>query len=255
MYNLDYPPISCRCITYGRVSFLEEAIESFLKQQYPGKKELIIVNDYPLQTLKFEHPEIKIYNLDYTFDTLGEKENFAVDKCSYDIIALWDDDDISLPNHLSNIAKFWKEDTHLIQWNRGVFINVPNIVDITGIGNAGMVFSKEIFEKVGRYPLENAGHDMTFIFSIKDNIPPSSNIYASPPDNEVSFFYAWGGRDYHASGMGTDTPDRPNIIQRHKEYIEGRRQRNEIPTGEILLNPNWKHDYVNLLHEFVKTKH
>jgi glycosyltransferase involved in cell wall biosynthesis len=250
---MNYPPISCRCITYGRINFLEEAIESFLKQQYPGKKELIIVNDYPLQTLVFDHPEVKIYNLDYTFDTLGEKENFTVDKCSYDIIALWDDDDIALPNHLSNIAKFWKEDTYLLQWHRGVFMNIPNIAEITGLGNAGMVYSKKIWNDVGKYPLENAGHDMTFIMSIKRNIASSSLISANPPDDEVSFFYVWGGRDYHASGMGTDTPDRPNIIQRHKEHIELKRQKGEIPIGEIVLNPNWKYNYKNLLNEFIKT--
>ena len=252
MSDINYPSISCRCITYGRVKFLEEAIESFIKQDYPGKKELIIVNDYPLQTLKFDHPEVKIYNLDYTFNTLGEKENFAVERCSYDIIALWDDDDIALSNHLSNIAKFWKENTHLIQWHRGVFINVPNIVGITGLGNAGMVYSKQIWNKVGGYPLENAGHDMTFMMAIKSNINNHEIIYADPLDNNVSFFYAWGGRDYHASGMGTDTPDRPNIIQRHKEHIEGKRQRGEIPTGEIILNPHWEYNYKNLLDEFLK---
>ena len=72
---MDYPSISCKCITYGRVATLEESIYSFLKQDYPADKcELIIVNDYPLQTLIFEHPQIKIVNLDKTFDTIGEKE-------------------------------------------------------------------------------------------------------------------------------------------------------------------------------------
>jgi len=250
MSNINYPSISCRCITYGRVKFLEEAIESFLKQEYFGKKELIIVNDYPLQTIKYDHPEIKIYNLSETFDTIGKKENFAVSKCSYDIIALWDDDDIALPNHLSNIANFWKEDSDLLQWHRGIFINVPDIVAITGLGNAGMVYSKKIWKQLGGYPLENAGYDMTFIMNIKSNI--KETIYAAPPDDEVSFFYAWGGRDYHLSGQGTDTPDRPNIIQRHKEHIEQKRLRGEIPIGNIVLNPHWEHNYKALLHEYLK---
>jgi len=46
------PFISCKCITYGRVSTLEEAIHSFLIQDYPKDRcELIIVNDYPKQKL------------------------------------------------------------------------------------------------------------------------------------------------------------------------------------------------------------
>jgi len=54
-------PISAKCITYGRVDFLEEALQSFLLQDYAGERELVIVNDYPLQTLHFDHPQVRIY--------------------------------------------------------------------------------------------------------------------------------------------------------------------------------------------------
>jgi len=56
-------------ITYGRVEFLEESLHSFLIQDYP-EKELVIVNDYPLQKLVFDHPQVRIYNLDETFKTI-----------------------------------------------------------------------------------------------------------------------------------------------------------------------------------------
>jgi hypothetical protein len=248
MSNIDYPFISCRCITYGRIQFLEEAVNSFLLQEYPGKKELIIVNDYPLQNIKYDHPEIKIYNLDTIFNTIGEKENFTIDKCSADIIALWDDDDIEMPNHLINIAKYFKEDSDLLQWHRGVYMNAPEIVDITGLGNAGMVYSKKIYDQLGGYPLENAGYDMTFILNIKAN--SDKVVYAAPPNDEVSFFYVWGGRDYHMSGLGTDTLDRPNVIERHTKYIEEKRLKGEIPTGDITLQPHWKYDYKQILTDF-----
>ena len=133
---MEYPFISCKCITYGRVDLLEESIESFIKQEYPGKKELIIVNDYPLQKLVYNHPDVKIYNLDSTFSTIGEKENFAVSKCSAEIIAVWDDDDVALPNHLTNIAKFFTPESDLLHWERGVLFNEPNISAITEIGRA-----------------------------------------------------------------------------------------------------------------------
>ena len=42
--------ISCKCITYGRVSFLEESLASFVGQEYDGRRELVIVNDYRLFT-------------------------------------------------------------------------------------------------------------------------------------------------------------------------------------------------------------
>lgn len=249
MSNLEYPFISCKCITYGRVDTLEESIYSFINQDYPGKKELIIVNDYPLQKLEFDHPEVKIYNLNETFSTIGEKENFAVSKCSADIICQWDDDDVALPNHLKNVAKYFNEETDLIQWHRGVYFNNDSITAITGLGNSGIVFSKKIWEKLGGHPLENAGYDMTFVMSIRYN---SRNVvFADPADEDVSWFYMWGGRSYHMSGGGTDTSDRPNVIQRHSEHIESLRKQGKIPTGVIKLNPNWKQDYKNLLNEFI----
>ena len=49
---MNLPFISAKCVTYGRVSLLEEAIESFLKQDYPNSRcELVIVNDCPIQRL------------------------------------------------------------------------------------------------------------------------------------------------------------------------------------------------------------
>jgi len=246
-----YPFISCKCITYGRVELLEEALHSFLLQDYPGKKELVIVNDYPLQKLKFSHPEVRIINVDTTFPTIGDKENFAIERCKADIIAVWDDDDIAMPWHLTNIAKYWKDDTDLLFWNRAVYYNEPNITAITAIGNSGIVYSRKAWEKIGKSPIMNAGGDMVLIESIRKI---GNVVYASPPDNEVSWFYMWGGRGYHQSGQGTDTPDKPNIIQRHSDFIEQQRLKGKIPTGEIQLNPHWNKDYQKMLLEHVNRK-
>lgn len=249
MSEINYPFISAKCITYGRVDTLEESIYSFINQDYPGKKEMIIVNDYPLQKLEFDHPEVKIYNLNETFTTIGEKENFAMSKCSADIICQWDDDDVALPNHLQNVAKYFTKDTDLLQWHRGVYFNDNSITAITGLGNSGIVFSRKIWESLGGHPIENAGYDMTFVMSIRQS---SQNVvFAAPDDKEVSWFYMWGGRSYHMSGAGTDTEDRPNAIQRHSAHIEYLREKGEIPTGVVKLKPYWKQDYKKLLNEFI----
>jgi len=57
------PKISCLCPTYGRPQCLEEAIFSFLTQDYQGEKELVILNDLADQTLIFDHPDVKIINV------------------------------------------------------------------------------------------------------------------------------------------------------------------------------------------------
>jgi glycosyltransferase involved in cell wall biosynthesis len=245
MENLPF--ISCKCITYGRLHFLEEAVESFLKQDYAGKKELIIVNDYPLQKLSYDHPEIKIINLEQTFLTIGEKENFALHQCSGELIAVWDDDDIAMPNHLSNIAKYFTEDGEILFWGNGVLFHGDNIHELTGLGNSGIVYTKKIWEELGGHPLENAGYDTTFVNQIIYREGAKPMIVACPPDEEISWFYMWGGRGYHMSGEGTDHPGKLNAIQRHSAHVESERKAGNIPTGDIIIKPNWRLPYSDLL--------
>jgi len=246
---MSLPFISCKMITYGRVEFLEESLESFLKQDYPQDKcELIIVNDYPLQKLVFDYPNVKIFNLDETFTTIGEKENFATNQCSGEIICQWDDDDLALSNHLKNVAEFFVPGSDLLHWNSGIFMNMPVIEFIDKpLGNSGIVFSKKIWKELGGHPIENAGYDMTFVINIRN---VSNNIVLASP-KESSWIYVWAGRDYHMSGAGKDTDDRPNVVIRNAEHVEKRRLRGEIPTGIINLNPNWKFNYYELLKNFI----
>ena len=246
-----FPFISCKCITYGRVSTLEEAIHSFLIQDYPKDRcELIIVNDYPKQKLIYDHPQVTIYNLDETFPLIGEKENYAIERCNGDLIAVWDDDDVAMSNHLMNIANHWKEDTNIIHWETGVFYNEPSITAITGVGNSGIVYSKDVWERIGKSPLENAGGDTTLTNRIH---ALGGKVDVKMPDHEASWFYMWGGRGYHQSGQGTDDEIKPNIIQRHSAWIESLRAKGEIPTGDINLVPAWKQDYKQMLKDYVSS--
>jgi glycosyltransferase involved in cell wall biosynthesis len=246
---MKIPFISCKCITYGRVSTLEESVESFLKQDYPKDRcELIIVNDYPLQTLIFDHPQVKIINLDKTFDTIGEKENFATELCQGDIICQWDDDDVALPNHLQNVANYMTEDVNVLHWETGVLCHSTGIETVGWIGNSGIVFRKQAWRAIGGHPLENAGYDMTFIERINAY---GGRLFAKPPKEEASWFYMWGGRGYHMSGEGTDHPGKLNAIQRHSAYIEYERSMGNILEGEVRLKPNWKKDYSQMLKDFI----
>lgn len=244
-------PISCKCITYGRVEYLEESIESFLKQEYEGESELVIVNDYPLQKLHFNHPKVRIINLNKTFDTIGEKENYAVSLCRYDTIAVWDDDDLALPNHLSNINKHFPGND-LLHWNTGILLIDNKIASIGNLGNSGIVYSKKIWKEVGKHELENAGYDMTFVLKIQGMDGKVNRLVL--PKEDVSWIYTWGGGSYHMSGQGTDTPDRKNVILRHSEHIEILRQEGKIPTGIVYLKPHWKSDYIQMHKDYINKK-
>jgi glycosyltransferase involved in cell wall biosynthesis len=243
--------ISCKCITYGRVEMLEETLYSFLQQDYPADEcEMVIVNDYPLQNLIFDHPQVKIINLKSTFSTIGEKENFATKECKGEIICQWDDDDVALPNHLKNVDRLFTDGVNILHWKTGIFYNEPKITDITWIGNSGIVFRKSAWEAIGGHPLENAGYDMTFIERLHRH---GGLLIAEMPKEEASWFYMWAGRGYHMSGQGHDVKGKPNVIQRHSLHIENLRMRGLIPTGDVHLQPKWRKDYKKMFDDFIST--
>lgn len=244
--------ISFKVTTYGRINLLEECLQSFLLQEYEGESEMVIVNDYPLQTLIFDHPKVRIFN-EKPFKTIGHKENFAVEQCKGDIIAVTDDDDIYLQNHLSNIEKWFKSETNILHWERGVFYNEPNITDIRWIGNSGMVYSKEAWLKVGKHPIMNAGGDTTFAEKVH-KLGLEGIVHGNP--EKPSAFYRWRMPNlYHQSGMGYDDETKfPSILERHSAHIEKLRKQGLIPTGEIILNPYWNHPYDKMLEEFINLK-
>ena len=243
-------PISAKCLTYGRISLLEESLYSFIAQKYSGKYELLIVNDYPLQTLHFDHPKVRIINLKETFKKIGEKEDYSISQCKYDTVVQWDDDDIAQPWHLKNINKFFPGHG-LLHWRRGIFMMGPNIKAIRCVGNSGIVFSKQAWQKVGGYPHGDAGSDMDFVISIKKAKEKVSHADPKMP----SWIYRWGNNSYHLSGLGRDREDRDNIIVRHSRHIETLRKQGKIPTGDIELKPKWKQDYVHLLKDFINKYH
>lgn len=245
--KVDFIPISCMCISYGRVSTLEETLHSFLNQEYEGESELVIVQDYPLQKLHFSHPRVRIYNLDFTFETLGEKENFAISACKYQTISQFDDDDIALPNYLSSINKYFPG-FELLHWSKAMCINDAKLSALGPVGNSGIVFNKHIWRKVGAHAFENAGFDATFVNKIKK--ANGRVTYIAPEDEDVCWGYYWANRSHHSSGMGRDDGTRPNVIIRHSEHIENLRKQGLIPTGAVELKPHWNQNYSQLLKDY-----
>lgn len=240
---------SCKTITCGRVHLLEESLYSFLNQDFEDR-EMIIVNDYKYQTLIFEHPKVKIFNFKELFPTIGDKENFAIEQCQGSHIVVWDDDDIGLSHHLNNVEE-WMGDNNLLHWQRGVYYNEPDNCTITGLGNSGIIYTKQAWEKIGKSPIMNAGGDMVLTNAISA-LDYKKVVHANP---EIpSWFYRWavpssetGVGCYHQSGMGNEVQGRPNVVQRNFEYLESLRKQQKIPTGQIVLQPKWRYDYNQLL--------
>src|SRR5438874_1492302 len=87
------PLVSCIMPTHNRRAFVPQAIEYFLRQDYPNK-ELIIVDDGtdPVSDLVPADERIHYIRLDVK-QPIGTKRNLACQEARGSIIIHWDDDD------------------------------------------------------------------------------------------------------------------------------------------------------------------
>ena len=222
--------VSCQCITYDRVHLLEEAIESFLRQDYDGKKELVILNDCKEQILEFKHPDIHIINTPKRFRTVGEKRNACIAMCSGDVIFPWDDDDISLPWRISLSLKY-KEDKPYFKnkrawlWQNGIIKPKPVFNTYPSMG----CWDREFFEEVNGYAFMQSGQDIELDNRFRKT---GKRKCIQIPDEEVYYIYRFGGTGRpHLSSFGYG-----------KGWKEiGKKQ--ILTKGIITLNPNWRQEY------------
>ncbi len=112
--------IACLCWAFNRPAQLAEAVESFLRQNYPAElRELIILDDagqYDPAACD-DLPGVKLVTTRHRFRTLGEKRNATAALASPNVeaYAVWDDDDIYFPWHLEAMAQVFAAG---IPWSR-----------------------------------------------------------------------------------------------------------------------------------------
>jgi len=246
--------ISALCITYGRPHLLEEAIESFLKQDYENK-ELIIVNDLAGQTLIYDdHPQIKVFNFKERFPTLGEKRNKAIELSKGEILISWDDDDIMLPWRLSQVAKEFNANPDLgyFKPGRAWFLKDGGHLDFPSDG-VGFVtvpaWNREAITSIGGYSKINVGEDADLDARLKSSLDPKNVKITTCSDDECSFIYGWRSDSFHISGWGFDKNGESSGMEKSENYIKSKPIQ-----STVVLRPHWKKDYLKLVTDSIKIK-
>jgi glycosyltransferase involved in cell wall biosynthesis len=214
------PPVTCICPAQGRVELLEEAIHSFLRQDYPGPKELIVLNDTEGQTLVYDHPEVHVVNVPRRFHSDAEKHKAAVGLASHDLIFPWAEDDISLPHrlsftvaHLAEPAIFWKANKAWL-WN-GDELSGPEPKAL----HEGSCFRRETFVKHHGYSHTETDYAGAFEALCASEGPGAVHLQAVESAEVYSI--------------------------RRGEALNG----HEPLRGRIQLRPRWERDYGALVRE------
>jgi hypothetical protein len=239
------------CLTYGRPAVLEEAIQSFLLQTYPGDMELIVLNDFPLQTLIADDPRVKMINVSQRFRTIGEKRNAAAALSTHDLLFVWDDDDIYLPHRielsverLSSNGRYFKPANALVL-NDGKLQGPER-----NIFHSGGCWSRELFDRVNGYRHIGSGQDA----EIENAFAAIVGNVGRPelPIQELFYLYRWSGTSsYHLSGFGKDPPGKSEGATKVAEYVARQMRRGEVPAGNVHLTPRWRVDYVKLVRDYI----
>ena len=238
------PGVSCICPTYGRVELLEEAIYSFLQQDYPGPKELIVLNDYAKQTLIFDHPEVRIVNLANRYQSVGEKYKAAVGLASHDLIFVWHDDDIYLPHRLSYSVLQFEQNTTFFKADKAWFWNNGKLSGLEkNVFHGGSCWQRALYNKAQGYPAINNRYDVEFEQRCQSTALGGQRTLSIPPA-ETYYIYRWQGTNsYHLSGLGADGQE----YQKVAAQVELKAMQGQIPQGEVRLNPCWRSDYTALV--------
>lgn len=114
------PKVTCLCATRGRYELLRASVSYFILQDYPNK-ELLIFNNHSvgieLSEFVKDQGNIHLINAGEFSATpaaynaaLSYVDSFGGDESEF--IAIWDDDDIYFPWHLSTAVKYLSRGTH-----------------------------------------------------------------------------------------------------------------------------------------------
>lgn len=101
----ELPLVTCMCLTRDRREWLPTAIECFLRQDYEGPTELLIVDsgrESVADLVPADDPRIRLIVVGFTTLNVGGLRNAACEAAAGRIIAHWDDDDYSAPRRLTH---------------------------------------------------------------------------------------------------------------------------------------------------------
>lgn len=245
---MTLPFISAITLQYGDVPQLEDSLACFLAQDYEGESEIVILNSFPRQRLHYDHPKVRIVNLDTRPPSLADCRNVAIEHARGEIMVTWDSDDAFAPWYLSTIAKYFGDG----QWawlDKQFFLVGWKIKSIVPGSMNSLIFTKDAWKTVGGYHSGiNVGEDRQFVGKITHQ---TIGKRVELPPEEIAFFYSWGEANVHISGFGDDRPGRMSSYERTRINVEKRAARKLVPVGDIALNPAMKRDYGAMAKAFV----
>jgi hypothetical protein len=214
----------------GLETLLDEAVESFLRQEYPNR-ELVILNDDARVRIHCDAPGVRVENIDTRFHSDGSRRNALSVIADGAVLAPWPVDIVALPWYLTiamsklrgNHAFF--PGTTFAQEADGTIIADERLP----FGTNGAVYARDAWEAVGRHPYASDDEDVTFAQRLL-----GSDLSIVPPDHRLARL---GIDDWY-------------LIERYP-----RRRVPATPPRDYRIRPHWSTDWAALTAEVPAPAH
>lgn len=248
--GMNYPGISCYMPTRSLPKGMhDEAVACFLMQDWPGPKELIVYNNDPTIELSCNHPQVKVINEDRNGRSLQELFDVAISHCQYDVLAVWEDDDIRLPNHLSLMyRKMIELGGEAIRPRKYWYLEANEVKEWSGNGPAqsAWVLTKDIVRRVGGYPKTFGNWDYA-LWELFDK-HGKAVVFENTPE-ETTFMYRWCSDSIHLSGYGLNPKGLDLVAEDQVQYQSS----GHHVFGKYEIIPNLKANYSGMARDFIDT--
>jgi glycosyltransferase involved in cell wall biosynthesis len=238
---MKHPKVSCICPTFGRAYLLEEAIESFHKQDYLGEKELIICNDFVDQHFIYNHPEVKVINLPERCLNLGFKRNYSNSQGTGELLLTWEDDDIHLPGRITRMVNaVQKLESEFVFEGPYYSFYGGRMSKKSGKTSGTHIITKKLFDASPKYPQMNSGQDQAFNTLLQNYLGKVLPTCTDDPQ----FIYRYSTGRAHISQYGKDADNKKSgydlILDAVRDYIK----KGLEPGGNYTLKPHWSKNWV-----------
>ena len=230
--RMDLPMVYCLMPTFGRAALARQSIESFLRQDYPRKRLLILntgemslgADDRNVIT-EYHEPDLRGENGLPTLAELhawllGEVDQWAGgDQCesSKVLIRHWDDDDLCLPWSISQGVAFmtggakeclaWKPAAHWYE-QAGQFIGLAHNKCEASVMFRRSALTQQSYDVMGR------GGDLAELYT---QLSINRRLMVRDMGPWSSYIYRFGVSPDHASGRPSG-PTVPEIQERLRQY-------------------------------------
>lgn len=203
--------------TYGRHYYAERSLKLFLNQDYAEKEHLIFQNciENELRLSRSVPKSVCLVNEKNTiFRNLGHLYNYLFEIINLpgtlvetpDLVIFWDDDDIFLPNHISEHVKAFSESGKAsFKKSRALIRNGSNISITSNVMEPSWILDFNLVSKLGFHEQPEGKHHFTWIDYILQNKLGSFDTTDSVP---FTFCYTWGNpeRPVYKTSASTSIP-------------------------------------------------